>query len=445
MLFACGRTGLIAAPLNTRLTVPELAFIIRNCGAKALLYDSGYGEIARALAHGSCIESAVEFGTGSTSYQRLLKEGVTLDRPADLSHSDTHMIMYTSGTTGRPKGAILTYGMMFWNAINIRESAKISSEARALAVMPMFHTGGVNVYCMPVLQAGGAVYIMRSFDSGKVLSAIGDGGYGITHFFSVPSAWAMLAEHASFERTNLSRLLTAGVGGASVSAALWERYRSRGVYLQNGYGLTETSPAVAMPTFDDEVIKHGSIGRALMHTELKVVRADGSEAGADEPGEFWVRGPNVTPGYWEDEAATASAFAGSWFRTGDVGRKDEDGFLYLLDRAKDMYISGGENVYPSEVEKVLLQIDEVSNAAVIGIEDPRWGETGAAFLTLKPGCSILPSQVLAHCAVHLARFKHPRTVIIVDDLPLTGSGKVHKATLRKQLGPLLNRNLTADG
>jgi fatty-acyl-CoA synthase len=339
--------------------------------------------------------------------------------------------MYTSGTTGQPKGAIITHGMTFWNCVNLGAPAYITPSSVLLTVLPLFHTGGLNCYTNPVLHAGGTVLIMRAFDPGLALKLISDPAVGINLFFGVPSIYQFMARHPAFAASDLSRLVIGGVGGAPMPVPLLHAWEARGVALQQGYGMTETSPAVLVLDREDAVRKAGSSGKPVLHTEVRVVHPDGRDATIGELGELWVRGPNVTPGYWNRPDANQSSFTDDWLHTGDATRVDEEGFYYIVDRWKDMYISGGENVYPAEVENVLHQLDAIAEAAVIGMPDAQWGEVGMAIVAVKPGQSISEAGIFAHCAANLARFKCPRVIRFVDALPRNATGKIHKPTLRK--------------
>jgi len=243
-----------------------------------------------------------------------------------------------------------------------------------------------------------------------------------------------MAQHPDFAATDLSALRIACVGGAATPPPLLELWSQRGIPLANGYGMTETGPGVSLLTGADAARKQGSVGQPLLHVETRIVKDDGSDAGIDEAGELWVRGPGITPGYWRDPVATEASFVDGWLKTGDVLRRDADGYFFVMDRAKDMYISGGENVYPAEVEGVLHRLEGIADAAVIGVADERWGETGLAIVVVRPDVEIDEAAVLAHCRENLARFKHPRTVIFTDVLPRTASGKIHKPTLRERFG-----------
>jgi fatty-acyl-CoA synthase len=321
--------------------------------------------------------------------------------------------------------------MTFFNCVNLGGLAYTSPSSVLLTVLPLFHTGGLNCYTNPVLHAGGTVLIMRAFDPGQALQLIGDPARRINVFFGVPAIYQFMAQHPAFETTDFSRLVIGGVGGAPMPVPLLETWQARGVALQQGYGMTETSPAVLALDREDAARKAGSAGKPVLHTEVRIVRPDGSDAGAGELGELWVRGPNVTPGYWNRPDANRSSFTDGWLHTGDATRIDDEGFYYIVDRWKDMYISGGENVYPAEVENVLHQIDALAEAAVIGIADPQWGETGLAIVAVKPGRTLSEAEIHAHCQANLARFKCPRAIRFVDALPRNATGKIHKPTLRQ--------------
>jgi fatty-acyl-CoA synthase len=428
--FACGRLGAVFVPLNTRLTVPELQFMVGDSSPKVMVHDADLAETALTVARLCNVSSTLLLGP-SGFYEAAIGVAKPLDRIEEVTLDDISTIMYTSGTTGQPKGAIITHGMTFWNCVNLGGPAYITPSSVLLTVLPLFHTGGLNCYTNPVLHAGGTAVIMRQFDPGLALKLISDPARGINVFFGVPSIYQFMAQHAAFESADFSRLIIGGVGGAPMPVPLLQLWESRGVALQQGYGMTETSPAVLALDREDAARKAGSAGKPVLHTEVRVVRPDGTDCELGELGELWVKGPNITPGYWNRPDANKSSFTDGWLHTGDATRVDEEGFYYVVDRWKDMYISGGENVYPAEVENVLHQLTAIAEAAVIGIPDPQWGEVGMAIVALKPGQSITESDILAHCAANLARFKRPQRIRFVDALPRNATGKIHKPTLRK--------------
>ncbi len=435
--FACGRGGAIAVLLNWRLTVPELEYILKDSAPRLLIHDVEFTDTAQVLQRLCgiptllCIDKRA--AAEANPYEAAL--AACRDKPAPreaLTHDDVVTIMYTSGTTGHPKGAMITHGMNFWNCANLGTPAGVGQDTVQLVILPLFHTGGLNCYANPVLHAGGTVVIMRSFDPGQALRVIGDPAQRISHFFGVPAPYQFMAQHPDFAATDLSRLRSAGVGGAPCALTILQAWADRGVLLMQGFGMTETSPACIFLDPVDAIRKLGSTGKVLMHTEARIVNDAGGDCAANEIGELWVAGPNITPGYWNRPDATAAAFEGRWLKTGDAARQDDEGFFYIVDRWKDMYISGGENVYPAEVENVLYQLPQVAEAAVIGVPSDKWGEVGLAVLVLKPGQRLDRDSVIAHCGARLARFKLPRDIAIVDALPRNATGKVLKRELRRQ-------------
>ncbi|MGY8663599.1 long-chain fatty acid--CoA ligase [Bradyrhizobium sp. UFLA05-109] len=429
--FACFRLGAVFVPLNTRLTVPELQFIVGDCAPKVMVHDGDLAETALAVTNLCGVGTTLLLGPGG-SYEAGIAAATPLDRIEQVTLDDISTIMYTSGTTGHPKGATITHGMTFWNCVNLGGPAGIGPSTVLLTVLPLFHTGGLNCYTNPALHAGGTVLIMRTFDPALALQLLGDPTQGINVFFGVPAIYQFMAQHPAFATTDLSRLVTCGVGGAPMPLPLLKDWETRGVALQQGYGMTETSPAVLVLDREDAARKAGSAGKPVLHTEVRIVRPDGSDAAVGELGELWVKGPNITPGYWNRPEANKSSFTDGWLHTGDATRIDEEGFYYIVDRWKDMYISGGENVYPAEVENVLHQIAAIAEAAVIGIPDAQWGEVGLAIVALKPGQTLSEADIFVHCAANLARFKCPRQVRFVDALPRNATGKIHKPTLRQE-------------
>jgi fatty-acyl-CoA synthase len=428
--FACGRLGAVFLPLNTRLTVPELQFITGDAAPKVMIHDTDLADTALAVSKLCKVGETLLLGLNG-SYEAAIADAAPLDTFEPVTLDDISTIMYTSGTTGQPKGAIITHGMTFWNCVNLGGPAYISPSSVLLTVLPLFHTGGLNCYTNPVLHSGGTVLIMRAFDPGVALQLISDAGRGINVFFGVPAIYQFMAQHPAFEKSDFSRLIVGGVGGAPMPVPLLNVWEARGVTLQQGYGMTETSPAVLVLDREDAARKAGSAGKPVLHTEVRIVRPDGTDADVSELGELWVKGPNITPGYWNRPEANTSSFTDGWLHTGDATRVDEEGFYYIVDRWKDMYISGGENVYPAEVENVLHQIAAIAEAAVIGIPDAQWGEAGMAIVAIKPGQALSETEIHAHCANNLARFKCPRLIRFVDALPRNATGKIHKPTLRK--------------
>ncbi|MEQ8345232.1 MAG: long-chain fatty acid--CoA ligase [Sneathiellaceae bacterium] len=432
--FGCAKAGTVFVPLNWRLAVPELEFIVNDCTPTVLFYSTEFADEAAGLAERCGLAALVELdpaGRPDSAFERLLA-GQPEARPhEEMVHDDLHTIMFTSGTTGHPKGAMITYGMCFWNAVNLGGPAHVTAGTCHLAVLPLFHTGGLNCYANVVFHAGGTVLVMRSFDPGEALRLLLDRAAGVTHFFGVPSHYQFISLQPDFEAADFSHLTICGVGGAPCPVPVIELYGQHGVAMQQGYGMTETSPTVLVLDAADGITRAGSTGLPALHTEVRLV----DEAGQDvtEPGaigEIWVKGPNVTPGYWNRPEANRASFTDGWLHTGDAARFDADGFYYVVDRWKDMFISGGENVYPAEVENVLARLPQLAEVAVIGVPDDKWGEVGMAVAVLKAGASIDEGEVLRHCGANLARFKVPKSVRFVPALPRNATGKVLKRVLR---------------
>jgi len=432
--FACSRLGAIMLPLNWRLSVPELEYILGDSSPKLVVHDREFAPQASELARLCKIAHLLEIDHGrpDSPYERALTSAHEAPGRAALDHDDIAMVMYTSGTTGHPKGAIITHGMNFWNCVNLGIPALITPQTVQLVILPLFHTGGLNCYANPVLHAGGTILIMRTFDPGEALDYISDPALGITHFFGVPAPYQFMMQHPKFPGADLSRLRIAGVGGAPCALAILEGWSARGVPLVQGWGMTETSPAGTMLEAADAIRKVGSAGTVLMHTAIRIVDDEGKDVAQGEIGELLTKGPNITPGYWNKPEATAQAFTDGWLHTGDAARQDEEGFVYIVDRWKDMYISGGENVYPAEVENVLFQLPQVADAAIIGVPNERWGEVGMAIIVCKPEQPLEQGDVIRHCLGRLAKFKVPQSVVFVDALPRNATGKVLKRALRVQ-------------
>jgi fatty-acyl-CoA synthase len=432
-MFATAKLGAVFIPLNTRLAPPETAYILADSGARLLIAAQGFDEVISApqvqrLAVDVVPADAVrQDGPGGLRSERM----TPVDEP--VGHDDLFMIQYTSGTTGRPKGVMLTHGNITWNVYNLLVDVDIRSDEVALVTAPLFHTAALNQVLFPTLIKGGTALIEAKFDPDRAISLIET--RGVTLLFGVTSMYLALTQSPRWPDADLGTLRSALSGGAPLPVALLQAYLDRGLMIIQGYGLTEASPGATMLRAADGVRKIGSAGTACFFTDVRVVTPALADVAAGEQGEVLVRGPNVTPGYWQQPAATQSAFAGDgWLRTGDLARVDDEGYLYIVDRLKDMIISGGENVYPAEVEQVLYAHPAVAECAVIGVPDVRWGEVARAVVVRRDGQQVTEAELIGYLDGRLARYKIPKTIVFTDALPHTASGKVLKPGIRQRYG-----------
>ncbi len=407
LLFACAKTGLILLPLSWRLAAAELVYQLEDAEPAIFLVEDEHAELAAATGH------AFE----PIELERVGDAGdVPLAGDDPLADDDPLLLIYTSGTTGRPKGALLTHANCFWTNLSFDRVAGVSGDDVVLQVLPQFHCGGWNVQPLLAWWKGATVVLERGFDAARALELIER--KRVTTMMGVPAIYLFMAQEPGFAKVDLSSLHTAVVGGAPMPVALLETWQRRGVAIVQGYGLTEAAPNVLCLPPEDAARKAGYAGKPYPHVDVTI----------GEEGELLVRGPNVFPGYWRNPEATAAAFKDGWLATGDVVERDEEGYFRVCGRLKDMYISGGENVYPAEVEDVLQHHPAVVEAAVVGVPDERWGESGVAFVVLAGEAT--EAELIEHCRAHLARFKVPKAVRFLDALPRSAMGKVVKSELQ---------------
>ncbi|SHN43254.1 acyl-CoA synthetase [Cryptosporangium aurantiacum] len=434
-LYACGQLGAVWVPVNARFTASEAAYVIGHSGASVVVHGRDHGTVADELRSTTSVrtwvtaEPPLAGGEGSLPYEELLTDPEPRD--ARVTLEDPCLIMYTSGTTGRPKGAVLTHGNMTWACMSQILGFDFAQDERTLAVAPLFHIGGLNGTVNPTLLRGGCAVIVRSFDAAGLLALIEE--QRINSFFGVPTMLDALSREPGFRARDLSTLRTVAAAGAPLPAETLRTWLDRGITVQQAYGMTESAPAGTVLDAGDAVAKVGSAGRPQFFTDVRVVRPDGTEAAPGEIGEVVLQGPNIMAGYWNEPDRTAEVLVDGWYHSGDAGSVDSDGFLYIRDRYKDMYISGGENVYPAEVESALRDLPDVEEAAVIGVPDERWGEVGVAFVVVAPGSAADEDTVRAALRARLAGFKVPRRIRFVDALPKTATGKIRKPDLRKDV------------
>ena len=434
-LFATARLGAIFVPLNYRLSGPELSYIINNAGVHTLIADAPHRPVIDTVRDGlpcRCFISADQPADGWPAAEDLRAHQTPLRHGVPVVEDDVAIIMFTSGTTGRPKGAMLTHGNIWWNNVNVFHAYDVLESDVSLLVAPLFHIGGLNVNSLVIWQKGGHIVLHRGFDPKRALDDIA--AYGITTMFAVPAMLLFISQQPAFATANLATLGTIVCGGAPVPEPLMRVYAARGVPINQGYGLTETAPFVSFLAPEWGMSKLGSAGQAPLLCEIRVVDANGRDvAGPNVKGEVITNGPNIMKGYWNDPEATAAAIdPEGWFHTGDIGYLDEDGFLYIADRLKDMVITGGENVYPAEVESALYDHPAIAEIAVIGLPDEQWGEAVVAVAALKPGMALDLDTLRTFGTERLARFKLPRRLELMQALPRNPAGKVLKFELRAQ-------------
>ena len=432
LLYACARLGAMLVPLNWRLATAEQLFILSDASIKVLVLEQAFAEILPALGQSLPDTNIVglDFAPpGGSVFDVLLTETRGDGRSAHADLSYPLLIVYTSGTTGRPKGAVLRQEALLWNGVMSQHMHGLTSEDHVLTVLPFFHVGGLNIQTTPALHHGATVTIHPRFSPDATLSAIAQGRPTLTVL--VPATIQAVTDHPDWASTDLSSLKAISTGSTIVPPHLIDRFVARGVPVLQVYGSTETCPVAVYTRFGGDLSRVGSTGLPGLCCEAVVIDDAGAELPPDTPGEIAVRGPNVFSEYWGHAEATREVLHDGWYRTGDIGRRDADGYFWVHDRKKNLIISGGENIYPAEVERVLLEHPDVVECGVIGRPDPRWDEVPVAYLIRRAGCLVEAEDLKAHVLTQLARFKVPRDIVFVDDLPRTALGKVQHFRLRQ--------------
>jgi fatty-acyl-CoA synthase len=426
--FASALLGAITVPLNWRLTPRELAGILTDSAPRLVLHDATFA------AHTNAALDIAQLVAPPQTWDLGNHPGDVADLAAQAqpfaieSGEETALILYTSGTTGVPKGAMLSHRMITWNAINTQVSWGLRDNDSTPTFAPFFHAGGLNVLTTPLLHCGGTIVLVPSSDPAAILHAIAAERTSIV--FAVPTVFQAMMEHPTFMATDFFPVRFCVTGGSSCPLPVIHRYAERGIVFRQGYGLTEVGVNCFSLAPQDAVRKAGSVGRPVLHSQARVVDDAGNDVATGAVGELELSGPHVCSGYWQRPDATAEAWHDGWWRTGDLVRRDEDGYYFITGRKKDLYISGGENVYPAEVEAVLMQHPAVRDAAIIAEPDPRWGESGVAVVVLRSPDAATAQDLIAFCDGRLARFKIPKRVVFVDVLPRNAMGKVLKNELR---------------
>jgi len=436
IFFACAQTGIIMVPLNFRLAVPELLYILRDSAPEMLIYSPEFAariaEIKTAGVHTKyyCLTAAQV--SGDPVFEDYV-EGLESEEPkaaAEVGLPDPLFIMYTSGTTGDPKGAVLTHQNILFGAIHSLLGYGIDRSYKSLVVAPLFHIGALAASVTPIVYAGGSLVVSSFYSASETLETICR--EKVNYMFAVPVMYQLMANAPEWSESDLSHVHFFISGGAPIPLPVIRKYQDeKGVGFVQGYALTETGRLTSLD-LEDSIRKAGSVGKEVFHVDLRIVDDGGCDVRPAEPGEIIVRGPNIFAGYWNKEAATKAAFAGGWFRTGDMGRRDEEGFVYIVGRKVEMIISSGENIYPVEVERALQGIPGIREAAVVGLADSKRGEVVGAFIIREKDALITESAVVSALDGKIACYKIPRKIFFVDEFPRNSGGKILKRILKKR-------------
>lgn len=423
LLFACGKIGAVFVPLNYRLSAAELSYIIHNCEPSLLCYHHTMASMASKLP---CKR---QLDTSDKNYEMLLSSIEHEDFEVIVEPSDELAMIYTGGTTGKPKGVVLSHRSIYWNAINTVLSWHLSNEDVTLTYLPMFHTGGLNALSLPILMAGGKVVIGRKFNPEHCMQLLNQ--EKCTIVLLVPTMHHLVVNSEAFQNATFPTMRTFLSGGASCPFAIYEAYKSKEIAFKEGYGLTEAGPNNFYIHPQEAMKKVGSVGRPMMLNHVKVIKESGDETSADEVGELLIQGHHVFNYYWKNETATQESLRNGWLYTGDLAKRDKEGYYYILGRKKEMIITGGENVFPLEVENLLSEHPAISEVTVLGLPDDKWGEIVSAFVVLKEGEALSSDDLKAYCSEKIGGFKIPKIIKFLEELPKTDVGKINKKALKE--------------
>ena len=423
ILFGCAKLGAIMVPLNWRMPPDELDQLIEDAEPALLFYGAEDEAAARQLTAASAMIALDD------EYERLIEEAPLRAFRAQWPADGVWYLLYTSGTTGQPKGVIYTFRMALANYINIRSAIDLRMDDATPNFMPLFHTAGINLHSLPTLIAGGRVIVLPGFDEEALVALLEQ--RRLDTFFAVPTVYQALLDHPRFASAPLDHVRHWGCGGAALPDILVERYKHLGIRVCNGMGMTETGPTAFLAAPEDAWEQVGSVGKPQLLCSVRIVDDEGRDLPDGAVGDLLFSGPGITPGYWRDAQATAAAFtADGWLRSGDLARRDEAGFYHIEGRRKEMFISGGENVYPAEIENVLAAHPAIAEAAVIAVSSDRWGEVGRAFVRAAGALPVPPpAELEAFCRSRLAAYKVPKSFEMVEDFPRTAAGKIQKHRL----------------
>ena len=433
--FSCNKLGAIMQSLNWRLTPVELKGIIDYATPKVLVYSSDFSELVAGLEKSiSCISHWVALGKKAVpadeSFSDKSKFPTASFPKVEIDQDDPWVICYTGGTTGMPKGALLTFRAINTNAINTVMSWELDSNDIAILNAPLFHTGGLNVFTAPLVQAGGTSILCKSFSVDQTFDLINNSN--VTLFFGVPTMFIAMQQHKDWDKVDFSRCKLVISGGAPAPIDVFEKFWVKGIDFKTGYGLTEAGPNTFWLPKADVRRKPGYVGIPLFHIDVKLVDEEGKEVGPNEIGEIIIRGDHVCSGYWNNWEATQKTIVDGWLHTGDLGLKDEEGYFKIVDRLKDMIISGGENIYPAEIESAIFSHEGVAEVTVFGVPDPKWGEVGCAVIVPKDP-QLNEEIIKKHCLERLAKYKIPKYFKFVKEIPKTGAGKIDKKVVKTSI------------
>jgi fatty-acyl-CoA synthase len=427
LFLACVKLGTILVPLNYRLTSRELDVLLVDAEPNLFIYEEEFYNEVLKLESIRDLDSKIEI---SETTPFLIEKNVEYNflEELNITEEDAVMILYTAGTTGLSKGVLINHRMLFWNAVNTGLRLDLNSQDHTQSYAPFFHTGGWNVLFTPFLLHGASHTLLQKFDSDLILKLMER--EKTTILFGVPTMLQMMSDSPLFNKVDLSSVRYAIVGGAPMPIPVINTWQNKGIAIRQGYGLTEVGPNCFSLHQDDAIRKKGSIGFPNFYIDVKVMN-DNIECKENETGELWIKSPVVTPGYWKKEKETRESITDGYFHTGDLVKYDDEGFFYVVDRKKNMFISGGENVYPAEIEKYIYTNPVVKEVAVIGVSDTRWGEVGKAYIVLKENILATEEEIFNHCKAGLAKYKIPKHIKFLEEIPKTDAGKINKILLKQ--------------
>ncbi len=436
IFFALSKIGVILVPLNWRLAGPELEFIIKDSGSRMLIFDPEFEEVVNSLRPILNLSNENYVAVGSPcpdwakDYEKVLLENPVHEPhlPVPVGDEDPHILMYTSGTTGVPKGAILSHRKTFFNALNADIFYNLTSKDIMIVSRPMFHSGGLLVEAAPFLYKGSTLILKKRFRPHEILETIQK--YRVTLLELPATVYQFILMECDLNQYDLSSIRYYLTGGERVPKAILKEYYRKGITISQIFGQTEAS-TITFLSPDDAVLKIGSVGLPVFHGEVRIVDKLGKDVSPGEVGEIIIKGPTLMSGYWNRPDLTAETIRDGWLYTGDLARMDEEGYIYIMDRERDMYISGGENVYPAEIEKVLHTHPKIFDVGIVGVPDKKWGEVGKAFIVLKPAETMGSDEVFQFLKGKVAKYKIPKYIVFIEELPKTASGKIQKFVLKE--------------